>query len=70
VLPLFACKHADCQEPAHHYKSGLSCRKHYTDPPKNKCTERCKNGNACRFYALEDTLFCAKHRKTPCDKGI
>lgn len=61
IMPLFTCKQEDCQEPAHHFKTGISCRKHYTDPPRNKCMERCKNGNACRFYAIEGTT-CAKHK--------
>lgn len=53
MLP-FACKHDYCKRHMHYMNEKI-------DPPKELCTQICKNGNRCELYKQLNSKWCEKH---------
>jgi len=62
VLPLLKCSWKECAIPAHKYKCGDYCKRHYLLANKKKCEHLCKNGKQCRNIAIENATTCNKHK--------
>ena len=60
LLDILKCH---CGKPAHHFKIGNYCKKHYIIMNKPRCEYICKNNNKCKLVAQEGTMYCKRHNK-------
>jgi len=62
VLPIVKCSSKKCTLFGNKYKCGDFCKKHYLLSKKKKCEHLCKNGNQCKYNAIENESTCNKHK--------
>jgi hypothetical protein len=58
LLPILKCY---CGNPAHRFKNGDYCKKHYIYMSKPKCQHICKNNNQCKLFAINGINYCKRH---------
>ncbi len=60
LLPILKCY---CGKPAHHFKIGVYCKKHFITMNKPKCQHICKNQQRCKLFSLDGMDYCKRHNE-------